>query len=93
MPARTLITLGRIPYGTAGTAIGGGEPTFQPLFTYSLLRKCKESYIHTAVDTCGYTLGEEGLKVLEEPDMLLFDLSGFATCHKCMSRRFKPVPP
>ena len=26
MPARTLITLGRIPYGTAGTAIGGGEP-------------------------------------------------------------------
>ncbi|GAI14355.1 unnamed protein product, partial [marine sediment metagenome] len=59
-----------------GVTIGGGEPTFQPRFTYSLLRKCKENYIHTAVDTCGYTLASEGLKVLEEADLLLFDLKG-----------------
>ena len=59
-----------------GITIGGGEPTFQPLFTYALLRKCKENYIHTAVDTCGYTLNSEGLKVLEEADLLLFDLKG-----------------
>jgi pyruvate formate lyase activating enzyme len=59
-----------------GVTIGGGEPTFQPLFTYEFLRKCKENYIHTAVDTCGYTLSREGLKVLEEADLLLFDLKG-----------------
>jgi len=57
-----------------GVTIGGGEPTFQPIFTYGLLRKCKENYIHVAVDTCGYTLNSEGLKVLEEADLLLFDL-------------------
>lgn len=59
-----------------GVTIGGGEPAFQPLFTYSLLRKCKENYIHTAVDTCGYTQSVEGLKVLEEADLLLYDLKG-----------------
>jgi pyruvate formate lyase activating enzyme len=59
-----------------GVTIGGGEPTFQPIFTYELLKKCKENYIHTAVDTCGYTLTSEGLKVLEAADLLLYDLKG-----------------
>ena len=59
-----------------GVTIGGGEPTFQPVFTYEFLRKCKENYIHTAVDTCGYTLTNEGFKVLEEADLLLLDLKG-----------------
>ncbi len=59
-----------------GVTIGGGEPTLQPAFISALLRKCKESYIHTAVDTCGYTLTSEGLKVLEEADLLLYDLKG-----------------
>jgi glycyl-radical enzyme activating protein len=57
-----------------GVTIGGGEPTFQPLFTLALLKKCKENYIHTAVDTCGYTLTSEGFKVLEEADLLLYDI-------------------
>ena len=38
-----------------GVTIGGGEPTFQPDFTYALLQKCKENYLHIAMDTCGYT--------------------------------------
>jgi pyruvate formate lyase activating enzyme len=59
-----------------GVTIGGGEPTFQPFFTSALLRKCRENYIHTAVDTCGYMLTSQGLKVLEEADLLLFDLKG-----------------
>ena len=59
-----------------GVTIGGGEPTFQPVFTYALIRKCKENYIHTAVDTCGYTLTSEGLEILREADLLLFDLKG-----------------
>lgn len=57
-----------------GVTIGGGEPTFQPLFTRALLKKCRDNCIHTAVDTCGYTATSYGLKVLEEADLLLFDL-------------------
>ena len=59
-----------------GVTIGGGEPTFQPHFTYALLKKCKENYIHTAVDTCGYTVNNEEFKILAEADLLLFDLKG-----------------
>lgn len=57
-----------------GVTIGGGEATFQPEFTLALLRECRKNYIHTAVDTCGYTLTDEGLAVLKEADLLLFDL-------------------
>ena len=59
-----------------GVTIGGGEPTLQPHFTYALIRKCKENYIHTAVDTCCYTQNGDGVKVLEEADLLLCDLKG-----------------
>ncbi|MGB9663149.1 MAG: glycyl-radical enzyme activating protein [Moorellaceae bacterium] len=59
-----------------GVTIGGGEPTFQPRFTRELIRKCKENYIHVALDTCGYTTSAEGVKALEEADLLLFDLKG-----------------
>ena len=59
-----------------GVTIGGGEPTFQAKFTRAFLKKCKENYIHTALDTCGFTLNKEGVKALEEADLLLFDLKG-----------------
>ncbi len=59
-----------------GVTIGGGEPTSQASFTYGLLKKCQTSGIHTAVDTCGYLMGDEGYKVLEEADLLLYDLKG-----------------
>jgi pyruvate formate lyase activating enzyme len=59
-----------------GVTIGGGEPTFQASFTLQILRKCKENYIHTALDTCGYTTNSEGVKTLEEADLLLFDIKG-----------------
>ncbi|MCL6477571.1 MAG: glycyl-radical enzyme activating protein [Peptococcaceae bacterium] len=57
-----------------GVTIGGGEATWQPAFTLQFIRKCKENYIHTALDTCGYTTSPEGIKCLEEADLLLFDL-------------------
>jgi pyruvate formate lyase activating enzyme len=59
-----------------GVTIGGGEPTFQPLFTLAFMRKCQENYINVALDTCGYTLNNEGLKILEEADLILFDIKG-----------------
>ncbi len=60
-----------------GVTIGGGEPTCQSRFTLQFLRKCRENYIHTALDTCGYILEQAGLRALEESDLVLFDL-------KCM---------
>jgi pyruvate formate lyase activating enzyme len=57
-----------------GVTIGGGEPTFQPIFTRALMDKCHQNCIHVAVDTCGYTTTKEGIRVLEEADLLLYDL-------------------
>jgi len=61
-----------------GVSIGGGEPSMQAEFTLALLEKCRENFIHTAVDTCGYTLTDEGLRVLEAADLVLFDVKGLA---------------
>jgi pyruvate formate lyase activating enzyme len=46
-----------------GVTIGGGEPTFQAKFTRAFLQKCKDNYIHTALDTCGYTVSAERLSL------------------------------
>jgi len=65
-------------YGVSGggVTIGGGEPTLQSRFVRAFVRKCREHYIHTALDTCGYTVNEEGLRALQEADMVLFDIKG-----------------
>lgn len=60
-----------------GVTIGGGEATWYPDFTLGLIKKCKENYINTAVDTCGYVTSGNGLKALEEADLLLFDFKIF----------------
>ncbi len=59
-----------------GVTIGGGEPTFQPYFTYALMKRCQENHIHVALDTCGYVDSKPVLRCLEEADLLLFDLKG-----------------
>lgn len=59
-----------------GVTIGGGEPTLQADFTYALMKKCQENGIHVAIDTCGYTRTEKGLCILDEADLLLFDIKG-----------------
>ena len=59
-----------------GVTIGGGEATVHAEFTLAFIRKCKENYIHTALDTCGYITTEEGLKALEEADLVLYDIKG-----------------
>lgn len=59
-----------------GVTIGGGEPTLQAQFVPAFLKKCREQYIHTALDTCGYTTSEEAALALEEADLLLYDIKG-----------------
>jgi pyruvate formate lyase activating enzyme len=59
-----------------GVTIGGGEATVQWEFAQAFLRKCKENFIHTAVDTCGFTVSEQAFNVLAEADLLLYDIKG-----------------
>lgn len=62
-----------------GVTIGGGEASMHTDFTLALIRKCKENFIHVAVDTCGYTVNETAFQVLSEADLLLYDLKGMDT--------------
>ena len=57
-----------------GVTIGGGEVTMQHEFVTALLKKCKEMYVHTAMETCGYVKWENLEKILEYIDLLYFDI-------------------
>lgn len=57
-----------------GVTVGGGEPTLQPAFLRRFLKKCRERYIHTALDTCLHTQSQEGIQALEEADLIICDI-------------------
>lgn len=71
-----LIEKDRVFYTNSGggVTIGGGEPLAQPLFVRELLRTCRESNIHTAIETCGYGQWENIKEVFEAADQIFFDL-------------------
>lgn len=60
-----------------GVTISGGEPMAQPEFLLELLKKLKESWINTAIETCGMGKREDYEKILPYTDMVFYDL-------KCM---------
>jgi pyruvate formate lyase activating enzyme len=57
-----------------GVTLSGGEPLYQPEFTYHLLKSCKERALSTALDTCGYAPWENLESILRFTDLILFDL-------------------
>ena len=57
-----------------GVTFSGGEPMMQMEFLFRLLKVCKQSGIHTAVDTCGYALEEDFVKIYDLVDLFLYDL-------------------
>jgi pyruvate formate lyase activating enzyme len=62
-------------YGNdGGLTLSGGEPLFQPEFTISILKKCKEAGISTVLDTSGFT--ESGIieEVIKHTDLVLYDV-------------------
>lgn len=67
-----------------GVTFSGGEPFMQPSFLESLLKKCKERGIHTAIDTSGYAPLDVVKKIAPLTDLFLFDLKlGNPEEHKC----------
>jgi pyruvate formate lyase activating enzyme len=57
-----------------GMTLTGGEPLFQPLFSRNLLTICRQAEIHTAIETCGYADWEIFKDILQQVDLVLFDL-------------------
>ncbi|MBC8395030.1 MAG: glycyl-radical enzyme activating protein [Deltaproteobacteria bacterium] len=57
-----------------GVTLSGGDPIFQPEFTMKLLEACRKAGIHTALETCGYTSYETLKKIVENVDLLIYDI-------------------
>lgn len=57
-----------------GMTLTGGEPLFQPDFSRNILSRCRQSGIHTAIETCGYANWETFKDILQYTDLVLFDL-------------------
>ena len=57
-----------------GVTFSGGEPLVQSEFLYKILKKCKNSGIHTVVDTCGQASNDKFMKINNFVDIYLYDL-------------------
>jgi len=57
-----------------GITLSGGEPLMQPDFAAEIFRLCRESGVHTALDTAGSRPDEAVKKVLEYTDLVLLDI-------------------
>jgi pyruvate formate lyase activating enzyme len=57
-----------------GVTFSGGEPLLQAEFLLALLRRCRASYIHTAVETCAHVETDLLLEILQWTDWLFIDL-------------------
>lgn len=60
-----------------GVTFSGGEPLTQPDFVIAALERCREEYIHTAVDTSGYCDEDIILKVSKLAGIFLYDIKFF----------------
>lgn len=59
---------------TGGVTFSGGEPLLQKNFIKPVLRKCKETFIHTCIETTSYLPTSYYLDVLKDVDWLFTDI-------------------
>lgn len=57
-----------------GVTVGGGEATMQHEFVAAFLERCKRSYIHMAIETCGFVKWEHLEKLLQHLDLVYMDI-------------------
>lgn len=57
-----------------GVTASGGEPTYQPVFLKKFFEGCHQRGFHTALDTCGYVQWKILETILEDTDLVLFDI-------------------
>jgi len=61
-------------YSHGGVTFTGGEPLLQAKAVKDLLLRCRESGIHTAIDTSGFPEGPDVLECLRLADLILLDI-------------------
>lgn len=65
----------RLFYGDdGGLTVTGGEALAHPNFTRALVTLCKESGMSTCIETCGAVAWEQMKPVLENVDIVLYDI-------------------
>jgi len=75
-----------------GVTASGGEPLRQADLVVELFRRCKRIGIHTTLDTCGYASVPALEKVLNETDLVLFDLKLMnSRQHRRFTKRYNGV--
>ena len=57
-----------------GLTISGGEPLMQPAFVARMFRECRESGIHTALDTSGFLGAHASDALLNDTSLVLLDI-------------------
>jgi pyruvate formate lyase activating enzyme len=76
-----------------GVTISGGEPLQQPAFSRSLLVRCKEMGLHTALDTSGFLGDQADDELLTATDLVLLDLkSGSESAYRKTTRTGSLAP-
>lgn len=58
---------------SGGITISGGEPMFQSVFTLEILKKAKQSSVHTCLETCGFCDFEKLKECSSYTDIFLYD--------------------
>jgi pyruvate formate lyase activating enzyme len=57
-----------------GVTLGGGDPLAQPAFARNILRRCRDRYIHTAIETSACFPFEQFLETVTLADWLFIDV-------------------
>jgi pyruvate formate lyase activating enzyme len=57
-----------------GVTLTGGEPLFQPRFSWAIAALCREQGVHVAVETCGYAPWRELARLASVTDLFLYDV-------------------
>ncbi len=69
-----------------GMTLSGGEPLLQKHFILPLLKKCKEEYIHTCIETTGFLNSDYWMEVTDYVDWVFMDIKHMDTDkHKSMT--------
>ncbi|OFW47139.1 MAG: hypothetical protein A2163_02495 [Actinobacteria bacterium RBG_13_35_12] len=57
-----------------GVTLSGGDPLMQPLFSKEILKRCKQQFIHTAIETSGHADWNSFANILNYLDLLYVDI-------------------
>ena len=57
-----------------GVTLSGGDPLLQPLFSKEILKRCKQQFIHTAMETSGYADWNSFTNIINYLDLLYVDI-------------------